>query len=61
MHTQVQLWSGLQHDSVLAVFTAIAAYNLIAGLGPWSPTFSPENLRVRPSCRRLTIRIRTKV
>lgn len=49
MASQVQLWSGLQHSTVVGIITAIAAYNVIAGLGPWSPTFSSENLRVRPS------------
>ncbi|PNH05957.1 Photosystem II protein, chloroplastic, partial [Tetrabaena socialis] len=42
---QVQLWSGLSDSSVVAITLAIIAYNVVGGLGPWSPTFSPENLR----------------
>ncbi|PNW84502.1 hypothetical protein CHLRE_03g146147v5 [Chlamydomonas reinhardtii] len=42
---QVQLWSGLDESTVVALIMGIIAYNVLGGLGPWSPTFAPENLR----------------
>lgn len=32
---------------MVALIMGIIAYNVLGGLGPWSPTFAPENLRVR--------------
>ncbi|KAG2440032.1 hypothetical protein HXX76_004149 [Chlamydomonas incerta] len=42
---QFQLWSGLDDSTVVAITLGIIAYNVLGGLGPWSPTFAPENLR----------------
>ncbi|KXZ43390.1 hypothetical protein GPECTOR_92g613 [Gonium pectorale] len=42
---QVQLWTGLDESTIVALTLGIVTYNVLGGLGPWSPTFSPENLR----------------
>ncbi|KAG2495306.1 hypothetical protein HYH03_006578 [Edaphochlamys debaryana] len=42
---QVQLWSGLDESTIVTITLGIVAYNVLGALGPWSPTFSPENLR----------------
>ncbi|GLC37431.1 hypothetical protein PLESTM_000584000, partial [Pleodorina starrii] len=42
---QVQMWTGLDTSTITALLLGIVVYNVLGGLGPWSPTFSPENLR----------------
>ncbi|GIL77118.1 hypothetical protein Vretifemale_6666 [Volvox reticuliferus] len=42
---QVQMWSGLDTATATAILMGIVVYNVLGGLGPWSPTFAPENLR----------------
>ncbi|EFJ45419.1 hypothetical protein VOLCADRAFT_94261 [Volvox carteri f. nagariensis] len=42
---QVQMWTGMDTATITAMLMGIVIYNALGGLGPWSPTFSPENLR----------------
>lgn len=42
---QVMRWSGLSEPMVMSIITGIVVFNIVGGLGPWSPTFSPENYR----------------
>lgn len=43
---QVYNWAGIEREALANILTSLAGYYLVGGLGPWSPTFSPENLLV---------------
>jgi len=42
---QVSDFLGISSGLTTTLFLGIIAYNTLGALGPWSPTFSPENLR----------------
>ncbi len=43
---QVYQLTGIERAALTNVILTLAGYYLVGGLGPWSPTFSPENLLV---------------
>lgn len=47
---QVYNWTGIEREALANILTSLAGYYLVGGLGPWSPTFSPENLLVGSAC-----------
>lgn len=42
---QLRLTTGLANAQIVSLISSIVLYNILGAVGPWSPTYSPENLR----------------
>lgn len=42
---QVRLATGLAAPQIVSIITGIVLYNIVGAVGPWSPTYSEENVK----------------